>query len=308
MMKKIVNRIDSLVNRFIKHTVWYDNLWGGALKIINLNTFGLQVVNTGSGSGVHNFCYDNLPIKGFNFALGPQSLVHDFNILKNYFSYFEKGCTIVIPICPFSGMVVKYNKAHNFKYYPMLHPATIDNFEESERTLAYKILRDPFGTLSFACIKGILLADVLPKFKRFRHKTPKPSIKQTADDMMKGWMEQFSISDLNEPISEVHKQDLKNRKKTLGEMLDFCIERGFRPVVVLPPMHPLLSGKFPITFESQYIEPMKEAAESRGVLCIDYLRDNRFFNDSLYETALFLNKDGAKAFTRQVLSDIRLIP
>lgn len=296
------------MNRFIKRTVWYDNLWGGALKIINLKTFGLQVVNTGSGSGVHNFCYDDLPIKGFNFALGPQSLVHDFNIIKNYFSYFEKGCTILIPICPFSGMVVKYNKAHNFKYYPMLHPATIDHFEESERTLAYKTLKDPLGTLSLTCIKGILRADVVPKLKNFIHRTNKPSIKKTADDMMRGWMKQFSIRNLNDPISEAHKQDLQYRKKTLGEMLDFCIERGFRPVVVIPPMHPLLSVKFPKTFESQYIVPMIEEAELRGVLSIDYMRDNRFFNDSLYETALFLNKKGAKTFTKQVLSDIKLIP
>lgn len=308
MMKKIVNRIDSLVNRFIKRTVWYNNLWGGALKIINLKTFGLQVVNTGSGSGVHNFCYDNLPIKGFNFALGPQSLVHDFNILKNYFSYFEKGCTIIIPICPFSGMVVKYNKAHNFKYYPMLHPATIDNFDESERTLAYKILRDPFRTLAFACVKGILRADVLPKFIRLIRSPHKPSIKQTADEMMRGWKEQFSIRDLNDPMPETHEQSLQNRKKTLGEMLDFCIERGFRPVVVIPPMHPLLSEQFPKIFEFQYIEPMKEEAVLRRVLCIDYMKDIRFFNDSLYETALYLNKEGAKAFTRQVLSDIKLIP
>ncbi|WP_281084977.1 hypothetical protein [Segatella bryantii] len=306
-MKKIANRIRSLTNRFIKRTVWYDNLWDGALKIINLNTFGLQVVNTGSGSGVHNFCYDGLPIKGFNFALGPQSLVHDFNILKNYFSYFEKGCTIFIPICPFSGMVVKYDKAHNFKYYPMLHPATIDNFDETERNLAYKTLNDPLGTLSLACIKGILRADILHRFKSVIHKTHKPSIKQSADEMMRGWLKQFSIGDLKDSISDVHGQDLKKRKVVLGEMLDFCTERGFRPIVVIPPMHPLLSEQFPRTFETQYMDPMKEEANLRGVLCIDYMRDNRFFNDSLYETALFLNKEGAKLFTRQILSDVKII-
>lgn len=303
----IVKKINSLINRFIKHTIWYDNLWGGALKIINLKTFGLQVVNTGSGSGLHNFCYDDLPIKGFNFALGPQSLAHDFNIIKNYFSFFEKGCTILIPLCPFSGMVVKYDKAHNFKYYPMLHPATIDNFEESERTLAYKILRNPFGTLSFACIKGILRVDVIPKFRIFTHRAKKTSIKESADEMMREWMKQFSIMDLNDPISEVHKQDLLNRKKILGEMLDFCRERGFQPVVIIPPMHPSLSEQFPKSFESQYIAPMVDEAVLRGVLCLDYMRDHRFIYDSLYETALFMNIEGSKSFTKQVLLDINML-
>ena len=101
-MNKIIVKIKSLLNRLIQQTKWYNDFWGGALKIYNLNTFGLQVVNLGSGSAVHNFNYDGINLKCFNFALGPQSLLHDFNIVKNYFSYFAKGCTILIPVCPFS--------------------------------------------------------------------------------------------------------------------------------------------------------------------------------------------------------------
>ena len=149
-MNKIKSKFVSIANRFVRKTLWYKSIWSGADKIYNLNTFGLQVVNTGSGSGMHNFNYDGLPIKGFNFAVGPQSLVHDYNILKNYFSYFKKGCVVIIPICPFSGMVVKYNKAHNFKYYPMLHPATIENFDEAERTRAYKLYREPIKAINIS--------------------------------------------------------------------------------------------------------------------------------------------------------------
>jgi hypothetical protein len=149
----IKHKIACIVNKIVTRTSWYRNIWGKALDIYNLNTFGLQVINTGSGSGVFDFNYEGIPVKGFNFAIGPQSLQHDFNIIKNYFSYFDKGCTILIPLCPFSGMVVKYGKEHNFKYYPILHPASIENFDEDERTKAYKLIKQPFQTMPIVCIK-----------------------------------------------------------------------------------------------------------------------------------------------------------
>lgn len=282
-------------------------MWGGALKINKLNTFGLQVVNLGSGSGAHNFNYDGINLKCFNFALAPQSLVHDYNILKNYFSYFAKGCTILIPVCPFSGMVVKYDSSHNFRYYPILHPATIPNFDEAERTRAYKILRNPFSFMPAACIKNIFL-DVLRELKHsiIRHSTS-PNLQATANAMMGCWKNQFSIEDLSAPISEDHRKYIDNRKRTLGEMLDFCLERGFKPVIIMPAMHPTLHKQIPEEFDPQYINPLLEEAKKRGVTCLDYMRDSRFADDKYYQTALFLNKSGSKKFTQQVLRDLELI-
>ena len=306
-MSKIKSKILLVINRIIRKTPWYKALWGGADKIFKLNTFGLQVVNTGSGSGVHDFNYDGLPISGFNFALGPQSLGHDYNILKNYFSYFKKGCTVIIPICPFSGMVVKYNKEHNFKYYPMLHPATIENFDEAERTRAYKLYREPIRAINVSFLKKIV-RDLLNKFKcKIRCMQRPLNLQESANSFISGWKTQFSITDLSAPISEAHRADVNIRKKTLGDMLEFCKERGFRPIVVMPPMNSSLYRQFPQSFKIQYVNPLIETTVDKECQFIDYTKDERFADDCFYANALFLNQEGAKFFTRHLLMDLKII-
>lgn len=299
--------IENLLNRLVRKTSRYKALWGGAEKIYRLNTFELQVVNTGSGSGMHDFNYDDLPLLGFNFALGPQSLLHDYNILKNYFSYLKKGCIVIIPICPFSGMIVKYSKEHNFKYYPMLHPATIENFDEEERIRAYRFYYNPIKTINLTVLLN-MVKDELYKIKgKLKCKSQNPSLQKSADDFIRGWKSQFSIDDLSLPISETHKADINKRKKTLGDMLDFCKEREFRPVVVMPPMHYSLYQQFPESFMQQYVNPLIEIVVDKGVEFIDYTKDERFSEDNFYSNALFLNETGAKFFTKHLLSDLKII-
>lgn len=306
-MVKIKNKIVSLANKLVKRTPWYKKLWGGALRIYNLNEFNLQVVNTGSGSGVSNFNYSGLPIKGFNFALAPQSLLHDFNIIKNYFSYFKKGCTVLIPICPFSGLIVNYEKSHNFKYYPMLHPASIQNFDENERTQAYKMYRDPFSSNPVNCAKEITLYYLRFLKNKICHKNDSLTIAESAESFIAGWKKQFSLENFSSIITHDHLEQLNSRKDTLGKMFDFCLERGFNPVLVLPPMHHTLSSQFPSSFFEQYVQPLIDEAICRKIHFFDYTFDQRFSNDSYYSNALFLNEVGAKTFTKEILTTLNLI-
>ena len=92
-----INKIIQIINhRIIYRTKWWDDFWGGSTKLWNINEFNIQVVNLGSNSGLYSFNYDGIPIKGLNWALGPQSLLHDFNLLKNYYSYIGyKGIVFI---------------------------------------------------------------------------------------------------------------------------------------------------------------------------------------------------------------------
>lgn len=306
-MFKFKNKIISLANKFVKRTSWYKKLWGGAIDIYNLNNFNLQVVNTGSGSGVHDFNYSGLSIKGFNFALAPQSLQHDFEIIKNYFSYFNKGCTVLIPICPFSGMIVDYDKSHNFKYYPMLHPASIQNFDENERTHAYNMYRNPFSTAPIRCIKGILSSFHHSLINKIHYKENSLSIENSATTFISGWKKQFSLYDLSSKISQDHIKQLTLRKKELGNMLDFCLERQFNPVLVMPPMHPSLSRHFSESFIEQYVQPLIDEAKIRNISFLNYTNAPEFTDDSLYANAMFLNEIGSKKFTHAILKKLNII-
>lgn len=307
-MNRFVNKICSLLNKYIRRTVWYNSLWKGAQKIQKLNTFGLQVVNTGSGSGAHAFIYDGLPVKGFNFALPQQSLVHDFNILKNYFSYFDEGCVVLLSVCPFSSMVVNYPSEHNFRYYTILHPATISNFKEEDRTRAYKLYLNPAAYYPSLCIKSLIhewMSKIASKIRRKSVK--KATLKESADNLINGWKRQFAIEDIDSAVSTKHLNDIAIRCENLAEMIVFCIERGFRPVVVMPPMHPSLSEQLSECLLNNYYQPLVNVAIDKNIQYLNYMKDSEFSSDELYETALFLNVKGARQFTKRVLLDLKII-
>lgn len=296
MKQKNIN----ILNRIISQTDWYNNqFWGGATKFWHANQFGLDVVNLGSGAGVRAFDYNGLPIKACNWALGPQSLVHDFNILRNYFSYIKDGGYVIIVVCPFSCLESHYDKSHNFKYYTFLHPATIINFDDNERTLALTIKNNPFRQMPVYCIKQTL-REIKTKYIVSLRRTEK-DLQKTAIDMMNCWKRQFGIDDLSTPITEKHLGELQGRKKTLIDIIDFCKERLLKPVVVIPPMYHTLGSMFPDEFKKNYIDLFLQGVDAP---IYDYMNNLDMDKEEYYQTALFLNEKGAKVFTRIVLSDI----
>ena len=298
------NLIERVCNKLICHTKWYDQYWGGVQKFWSINSFNLDVVNLGSNSGKYAFNYDGLDIYGMNWAVGPQSLVHDYNVLKNYFSYLRTGATVIITLCPFSSLVSQYNKNTNLKYYTFLHPATILDFEEHERIKALKIKESPIKEIPWLSIKCTLKEGIkCINFKR----VSKCDMKRSATIFIESWKRQFDITDLDAPLSEKHLEDQRNRIQVLLEMIEFCMERDLKPVIVIPPMHPTLSSKFSETFRENYIYSFIRSANSMNASFMNYIDDMRFAEDRLFQNSFFLNETGAKRFTSIVLHDLELL-
>lgn len=305
IINKIINKAFSVVNNhLVQPSDFYKSIWGGANKFWHIRNFNLDVVNLGSNSGVHAFEYSDLDLLGMNWALGSQSLVHDFNILKNYFSYLKKDATVIITLCPFSCLVSSYNKQHNFKYYTFLHPATIPGFDESEHVKALtlkkqNVLRDaPLHTL-----KGLL-----GYYKRCASsKIHSCDFKKSASGFIEGWKKQFDISNLDACLSKKHLQEQELRASNLSEMIAFCLERDLRPVLVIPPIHPELREYFTDSFVEHYINDFLKKGNIQSAYFRNYMFDHRFDSDNYFFNSLFLNKKGAKKFTEIVLTDIGLI-
>ena len=291
-------------NTLVKNTQWYYSLWGGATKFWDTSQFNIDVINLGSNPGLYDFCYDDLSLIGKNWALGPQSLVHDYNILKNYYSFLREGATVIIVVCPFSCLFSSYNKEHNFKYYTFLHPATICNFIESERTRAWRFKEIPFYEEPWICFKQILKEKLQNKFGSNKTSPVQKNLAQTAHDLVRGWKNQFGIENLSAPLSSKHREEFKSRRTTLDNMIVFCKERQLKPVIVVPPMHHSLRELLPNDFKKQYVDDFLMDLDAQILDCMDNdIRDM----DGYFDTALFLNKKGAKLFTKQVLTDIGII-
>ena len=298
-----------VLNKLSQRTNWYKNQLGEIAKFRRPIPLGLDICNLGSTSGKYAFSYEGTGLKGENWAIGPQTLSYDFRILKNYFSYLKDGATVLFPLCPFSGCIKDFaDDGVNHKYYSFLHPVTIVNYSKETRRKANRFVDMPFLVSPFVALKR-LVKDVPAKSDLRLATNPLSSEELEADAVrwVENWKKQFSISDLDAPVSKSNIECLEYNARLLVEMVSYCLERGLRPVLVLPPTTLTLSSKFSERFCETYIYSMVRDANAMGASFLDYLRDARFTKDEFFLNSFFLNAKGREVFTHGVLSDLELM-
>lgn len=296
-----------LLNKAVKHTWWFRS------SIPDLNNYptnewyreheerNYDVVNIGSSSAKHAFDYSGFGIKAFNWAEQPQSLSYGFKILKTYFSILKRNGVVIISLGPFSGLDVdgKWRKEANDKYYYLLAPELIDDFRSVKIRRNYPLIADPIRSMK-ELVKSILK-------KHPDEKKDSVGFVDDSDRWIKGWLSEFGITNLEAGLSQENKNGREKRIKLLSDIINFCIERDLKPVIVIPPMHPTLSSKFSETFRENYIYSFIRSANSVNVPFMNYIDDMRFAEDRLFLNSFFLNETGAKQFMSIVLHDLELI-
>jgi hypothetical protein len=131
-------------------------------------------------------------------------------------------------------------------------------------------------------------------------------LEQDALKWINGWKKEFTIDDLGDEITDENVQNRIIQADTMRELVDFCRERGFRPIYVIPPVTKYLAKYFVPKFRSLYIYEFLDMV-GRDVATLDYMNDPSFSDTDLYFNSFFFNKRGRFLFTKRVLHDIGLI-
>jgi hypothetical protein len=259
----------------------------------------------GSNPGKFAFAYENSGLIGANWAVSPQSLSYDFRIIKNYFSYIRDGGVIILTMTPFGFCLKDYaDDKLNMKYYLLLDYTLIINYSYRKHIrIAYPLLSSPIEAIKR------LIKDV-PADNRLSLTTNPMSPEEIEEDAAKwinGWKQQFSISELDAPVSEQNRDCIAYNTNLLAEMISFCLERNLKPVLVLPPTTKALSSKLSESFRESYIYSIIRNANTHQVPFLNYLVDARFSDNELFFNSFFLNVKGRKVFTQTVLSDLKIV-
>ena len=135
---------------------------------------------------------------------------------------------------------------------------------------------------------------------------PDAELEKDAEKWMDGWAKQFGIEDFEAPLTEENKKGREVRVGVMRALVDFIVERGYRPVWVLPPVTRHLSKFFTPKFREVYIDSFLLEV-GRDVRLLDYTNDAELQNDSLYFNSFFLNARGRRIFTKRVSQDLQLI-
>lgn len=302
----IKRKILKIFNILIRKGHWFNEVeFPSCYKFWVYNTFNTEVVNLGSTSALYAFNYEGLSIKAANWALAHNPLLGDCAILKNYFSYLRsEGSTVILPLCVFSSLAGSYDICED-RYYSLLYPASIPHFSYRRQQRVKSLVKNP--VLHYPLYA--LFSDI--KYFLFRKrciKLTEVQMEADANAWIRDWTHEFSLSDLSTSLSLINKDSINDAADILNDIIKFCRERRVRLVIVIPPMYHTLAEKFTPDIRRVFVGALLEKMINRDVVFLDYMGDEEFTNNrELFRNSFFLNKKGAKIFTRKVLTDIGIL-
>lgn len=298
-----------LPDRLIRHTVWYRNIFEDYFRIRRIDQHQ-DIINLGSNPAKFGLDYSDCDVRGFNLAVGPQTVEYDLNMLKNYHSYLdERGPKLLLLVlfCPFSLCKDFYTERdgavfRDLRYYPILHHAMIREYDES----VYQLwVRHPARLLlkDWKVWGRILTARKNCRLELAVNPLNEQEMQRSADDFVAGWKREFCLRDFDvRHLSEEVERALVYNSSVLDEIVSFCAERGIRPVFVLPPVAHHITDQIPDDFK-EYC--MYSILRNKPVPLLDYTEDERFVKTEYFVNALCLNKTGRRNFTAQVIADLK---
>lgn len=294
--------LKSILNKWVKKSPWFTNgdlrdcqkFWDGI-------PYELDAVNLGSNSAKYGFDYSGLNVNAANLAMGPQCLLMDLNILKAYKDHLKPNAIVFIPMCPFSSMA-GYNYLIDPKYHTFLPKENIPNFSKKTQARMMNLKNNPINVYPlirfFVDIKNCL-------FKPFKRKGNHVNFDIDAQKWINAWMSEFDIASFEDTLSEENTKNKKDSASIIKSIYDYCIESGFKPYVVLPPITSVLSQKLSPSMREKYIVDYIKQAEIPEDHFLDYLDDKEIGeNQDYFQNAYFLNAEGAKVFTKKILQAV----
>lgn len=313
-------------NDMIKKTQWYRNMFvdfdhqifPGNVWYREHDERNFDLVNLGSSGGKWAFDYSDFAngeqggtIKAMNWAWQPQTLQEDYNLLRHYHSILRKGGYVLITIMPFTGLNKKTGLKDAMKYVRLDYQGEAIQpymYEQAKRYSQYPML---MGKPAFVALVKYILgredkSDRFAKAQVSHNPMTEEQLDSDALGFINGWKKQFGISDFEAPLTPQNQEGREYRIQLMRELVDFCVERSYTPVYVIPPVTKHLSRYYTPKFESLYIYDYLNQVD-RDVLTLDYSKEESLCKDDLYFNSFFMNRVGRKLFTRRVLSDLNLI-
>ena len=293
-----------LLNEKIKRTNYYLNQNPCLKKYQNGIEKQLEAVNLGSTYARYAFGnYDGISNKSFNFAINHQSLEMDYNILKNYSSKLKRGSLvfIVVSICTF----LYIEKEGKDIYYDILKKSNnpFYNFRQAIRRKLPIIFKPKM-------VKKIVKDDA--DYVGLYHQgvcIDKIQAQRNMDNLVKIWMELFGISSFSEPLIGLdNEKNIKYNMNVVEEMVEYCRDNQFTPIIVIPP----ISKKLKDYFSDEVVEKIlydniEKIVLNNQVQVFDYLQDISFIEEMhlFSDGGYCLSHRGNEKFLNKVFSDIK---
>ena len=296
-----------LLNSIYKSSVAYKNANVSISKFKESIPDKLIFVNFGSTYAMYAFNgYKDLRLNAFNFSTDAQSLEMDDILLRKYSTHIAPGATVVICL---AACVTYYRYsmvADKDRYYEFLGKEEIPDYSIVKAVrCSFSISPKRIKSLVISFVKGHTVKTIYSDYSSIPSlETMKNNMKEMAD----GWITLFHLKNLKEkddsPVNETNKIYNTN---VLKSMFEYCLLKGWKPVVVIPPFSDLLNNYFGDEFVSSSLGDMvKNAIGDLDIPLLNYRKHPAFQEDyySFLDGGFRLNKNGSIKFVKMLLRDL----
>ena len=274
-------------------------------RILKSKTGKYDRISFGSSYGLYGLSFP-LGGNGCNFCIGGQFFHYTNLMLREYApKCLQPGGTVYLVIADLVFAEVGKGLYHPERYPLILSKKSL-GVEYSALNYAkmrFPLFFNPRAVLSIAraLLKGVENSyDTLEYNSLSYDKTLEQAKKRCAS-----WCRQFRLKDtqLDEIIPELEETFSKTRNILTG-MIQFCLDNGYNPVLVVTPVSKAMNECLSDAFINKVLYDNIRLANVQNILFLDYLRDERFQDVSLYHNnADFLNARGRKLFTEVLIND-----
>lgn len=300
--------IPLVLNGLYKRTNTYRNQFIDICKfgnIANLKDASLDLVVLGSNAP--KFAFDFSDVKGLacaNWAIGPETFEYDFIILKKFAGKLKNGATVIWPICPGKFFLDKYKSKSAFvKYYNFLSRDEFPDYSKWQYITEYK-----YPLIFHPKRIKRLLKDIKPD-TRLKQDCNLMNICEIEKDaswwIHRCWNPEFCIDiEHMEPLSEKNRKAVEYNIRVLKKAIEFCSQNRLRIIFIYLPLTKQLGDYFSADYvETQMTRYVNEAVGNNNISLADYMRDERFQNVDYYMNSFFMNRIGARKFTRAFVEE-----
>ncbi len=257
----------------------------------------LEVANFGTGMGYYDFCYDNLEVQAFNFALTQQSLEFDYKLMEHYQNKFKKGCYIclVLPFFIFCAHDLEDVRGRYERYYSLLPQSQVrDRCLTTYEDYMYRSKQQSIIGRQEELVLERCLGEA--------------EMREQIKAALENWIKSLKIVSFQSgALSEHVQSEMIQTKFWFGKILDFCKKKEYRPVIVVPPLCQDLLKEISWKFRQTHFFNILEEYLNNDIVVLDYTAIGGYCAHNLYGWPGFLIKSAAVDFTKDVLRRLNVI-
>lgn len=271
-----------------------------------------DIVAFGSSYARYAFDFSNLDIDGYNFGFVAQFFYYTDKMIRAFSGSFKKGCKVVITIPDLCFAEVGVGMFHPQRYVVFLNKKELGNEFSIKNYILYNyfpLLVSPFNNTKKA-VKYLLGIDKNDEYSKVKNNPlSRQKVNVMALKRILSWISSFELMDTqSDDIPQVLEEKFMQSRSLLTQMIQYCIDNGFKPILVIPPVSGIMNYHLGEKFIKKVLFDNIKLSNIQKVPVFNYLRDSRFQDENLYSNnADFLNAKGRVLFTKVFIEDLKKI-